>query len=407
MPEHLYIGGEYYYGFLRRLPEIPAQEVWVFQPRRGFGLPKLIWGLRQQGDPVVLPPRAPWLKYFAMSIYKFRRDAQWNTTIHLFYESVLPIDIVASVKIVLYDPISYMDRVDIVAEFDNQAFDGALMSAIQSLFIFDEQRAFSKQVAPFTFNSLTSLPAADFVSAIQEHSIFRQFGVKIRIIIQDCFLPSIYTNIIANARSVLQKELREVERRLREAIRITKDLPYLYAVGSLYYEENYVKIEAILTTMIEEKIGVVDSASDAELLSGIFKDLVGRQIDDLISLSETRDQVVISGEKQVVADDVQPINIRASHIDALYQGTNWQISPPRQKVDEIILINTQDRCRIELQVPGNYPERRPIVKVRQQSSPVSQSEINRVLLPIILPGQYSLLQIVQTIIHEFCPTATP
>lgn len=407
MPEQLFLGKEDYHGFLRARLEVPGGQVWVFQ--RHNRPPVSVWSRDEEGSK---PPAAPWLERSAMRIFKFRRTIRLPYTISLFETSAPFIRLSLLVTINLIDPVSYMESGQFETD-SSHIFESALLLALRSVLSLERQKRFDSQVVPITLRDLTS-PAfrhlftdADLSRYIQDHPDFRKLGVRVRVVVGEAEVSLIYNELVDRMRTELQKELLEVKRRL---IAVKGDDSFLegnlsfrerlYTGIAGYYEEIQPGVVLMLNTLFEQAGKVAQKALDPILAAVIFKDLVCQQIDEIAQVTDAGIMDPQASTEQMLSSQE---NVRDMHIEALYKAAideNWRISPPRNKVDEVILIDAGNNLKIELQVPNGYPKDRPVVKVRLNNAPIRQSDVNRIVQPITSRSTFDLIVIVRALANN-------
>jgi hypothetical protein len=412
--EHLFIGKEDYYGFLRSRPEVPSGQVWVFQ--RYNKSPLAIWAKEEEGT---TPPLAPLLRRRMMQIYKFRRRLAFPLTISLFEGLPLSVRLRLLITLNLIDPVSFMEASG-QFEVDFRRFiEPAILAAIYSAFTFERQKRLGSQVIPVALHELELpiflelFPDADLSKYIQDHPAFRNLGVKVQVIVSESMLPLSYKKIVSIMSTELKEELLEVKRQIVEveekSATVEEPLAFrqrLYTSIVDYYEAMGPRIESTLqTVLIRAERRKLDEL-DPTLAGAIFKDLVGQQIDGLTHGPLHSGKVTTTASQQTQPSR-SPENTRALHIEALYNASKdegWLLSPDRNKVDEVILIDAGKNIKIELQVPQGYPKDRPVVKARLYNAPIRQGDVNQIVQPITSRSAYDLIWIVKAVSESLLPS---
>jgi hypothetical protein len=431
MAEHLYIGEEDYHGLLTARPKVPDNQVWVFYRNRDNEFPICVWGRnRDRNEEGPKPPRAPWLASLAMQIYKFQQTVTFPWRIQLFEQSNFPVEMVVTVTVTLVDPASYLGTKQFNSS-QNQPVKDALVTALRDILSFELQRSpfllqqekqSELQIVPITLRALfpkalnSLLPDADLGLYLQNHQIVRKLGVRIRFTVRDTHIPSIYNEIINRSRIKLQKELSDARQLLtvsKGSISIQEGIGILPLRGKLYtdlgqyYIDMRPRVEPVLKTIIDWTAGTAQGNDDPALLAAIFKDIIGMHIEEL-TLAESIETIVASARTQPTPSTIlrqKEEDLRNKHIGELYSVINdfdedrkhWILSPSRERVNEVILIDIGNNCKIELQVPKGYPKDRPVVKARKDNEAVRQSEVNQVVQPITSKEGYNLISIVKAV----------
>jgi hypothetical protein len=401
MPKSLFIEEESYYGFLSRKLQIPPEQVWIFQRRHTP--PIIVWG--SEGTKI---PRAPLLARSAMQIYKFYYSMTIISPIILFDTSKFPMEVSVSINVRLIDPINFIESCQFKKD-NRELIEQTVQSALEYALSVRPDKQIHQQEGPLTLSTLASYIYAasqsgiDISQYIQDYQDFRRLGIKVLASVHNIYTKTPYPEWLSSIRKRYMTEIQTITTYLQK---VRVNLQEEQGTREELYTSIATEYDDILSTIMPKLKRSLTLHKEREhddqpfpLAASICKDLIVPQIDNVVS---NPDSTIIAERQKEPSMLPTKINTRDAHIEALYEWgsrKNLLLLPELDKVSEFISIYADNESKIELQIPYNYPQSWPIVKVKQNNEPLEQSKVNKHVLPIINAKAYDLIKIVDAAIH--------
>jgi hypothetical protein len=401
MPDSLFIAEESYYGFLSKKLRIPPEQVWIFDRPNA---PIIVWGSENTKI-----PRVPLLTRTAIQIYKFYYSTTFSSSIILFDSSKFPVEVSLSINVRLIDPINFIESCPFKKD-NRKLIEQAVQSALEYALSIRPDKQIYQQEEPLTLSNLTShhytKPESSFNISqyIQDYQEFRRLGIKVLASVHNVSTKIPYTEWLSNIGKRYMAEIQTITsylQKVRENPQERQEIrEELYSHIATEYDDIFSTILPGLQNSLTLHKERQHNDQSFPLAASAYKDLIVSQIDNVVSNPNSTTAVEPYQEEPLEISS--KVNTRDAHIGALYEwGTrqNLLLLPELNRVSEFISIYPDNESKIELQIPYNYPQSWPIVKVKQNNEPLEQSKVNKYVLPVINAKAYDLIKIVDAVIH--------